>query len=471
MAIESLLPIGFELPDGARCGRVLHGTRSWQIVATDGGGRALIAEWELTSKWIATSLIELADMRKFSFGGETLFEVSCGPSQLLAPVNECRSPANSSEALAFATALRDTRAIDPQSTLNDALYVEKLGRILPAYGIANLTEDDVLLGGWLTGGIAVSAKSYSRLHQIVSWLAPKDLLNVIQVAGFQTEELPTIPSQNLVKGQSSAEEQHIASNKIGRFELPGRLDLEQFFEEHVVDIIRNKDRYRAVGIDFPSGIVLHGPPGCGKTFAVERLIEFLGWPIFQIDASTIASPYIHETSRKIAEVFKEAITKSPSVLVIDEMEAFLADRGNEGAAVNHRVEEIAEFLRRIPEAIKNEVLIIAMTNRADMIDPAILRRGRFDHIVKVDFADAGDIVALLTKLLATLPKDGSVDAKLIANNLVGRSLSDVAFVVREGSRLAARAGANEINQEHLLQALDRTISEKNENPSRRIGFI
>ena len=113
-------------------------------------------------------------------------------------------------------------------------------------------------------------------------------------------------------------------NKL--FELPGRPKLAAFFNEHVVDIVLHRDRYKALGIDFPSAIVLHGPPGCGKTFAVERLVDFLGWPSFQIDASSVASPYIHETSKKVAEVFDKAMENAPSVLVIDEMEAFLADR-------------------------------------------------------------------------------------------------------------------------------------------------
>ena len=170
-----------------------------------------------------------------------------------------------------------------------------------------------------------------------------------------------------------------------------------------------RDSYKALGIDFPAAVVLHGPPGCGKTFAVERLVDFLGWPSFQIDASSVASPYIHETSKKVAEVFDKAMQNSPSVLVIDEMEAFLADR--EMGSGHHRVEEVAEFLRRIPEATKNDVLIIAMTNRVDMIDPAILRRGRFDHVINVDFASEGEVLSLLEKLLTTLPKEDDVDPK------------------------------------------------------------
>jgi SpoVK/Ycf46/Vps4 family AAA+-type ATPase len=216
--------------------------------------------------------------------------------------------------------------------------------------------------------------------------------------------------------------------------------------------------------------VLHGPPGCGKTFAVDRLVDFLGWPSFQIDASSVASPYIHETSKKVAEVFDKAIQNAPSVLVIDEMEAFLADR--EMGSGHHRVEEVAEFLRRIPEAAKSDVLIVAMTNRIEMIDPAILRRGRFDHVIKVDFASEVEVLSLLEKLLSTLPKDDSVDPRPFAREMAGRPLSDVTFVVREGARLAARAGRDRLNQASLLAAMAATPARAREGGSqRRIGFV
>ena len=255
------------------------------------------------------------------------------------------------------------------------------------------------------------------------------------------------------------------------FSLPGRPALEAFFNEHVVDIIRNQDRYKALGVGFPSAIVLHGPPGCGKTFAVEQLVEHLGWPSFQIDASSVASPYIHETSRKVAEMFDKAMQNAPSVLVIDEMEAFLADRESGGGGSHHRVEEVAEFLRRIPEAAKNEVLIVAMTNRVEMIDPAIMRRGRFDHVIKVDFASEEEVRSLLDKLLSTLPRDESVDPAPLAKRLAGRPLSDVTFVVREGARLSARASRDKLGQEYLLEALDGTPSRTDAPSGRRIGFV
>jgi SpoVK/Ycf46/Vps4 family AAA+-type ATPase len=260
-------------------------------------------------------------------------------------------------------------------------------------------------------------------------------------------------------------------NKV--FELAGRPELAGFFNEHIVDIILHRDRYKALGIEFPSALILHGPPGCGKTFAVERLVDFLGWPIFQIDASSVASPYIHETSKKVAEVFEKAMGNAPSVLVIDEMEAFLADREIGAGSSHHRVEEVAEFLRRIPEAVKSEVLVVAMTNRIDMIDPAIQRRGRFDHVIKVDFASEIEVQSLLDKLLYALPKESDVDPKPLARELAGRPLSDVAFVVREGARLAARSGKDCLDQASLLSALQATPAREREGGEvkRRIGFI
>ena len=318
-------------------------------------------------------------------------------------------------------------------------------------------------------------------------MGAKHLRDVVQSAGFEVSEVmpldepspvasPPEPAEKIV-GERSAEReaeaptQHAAGSSPKPFELPGRPELEDSSTSMSIDIIRNKERYKALGVGFPSAVVLHGPPGCGKTFAVDQLVEYLGWPSFQIDASSVASPYIHETSKKVADMFDKAMQNAPSVLVIDEMEAFLADRESGGGGSHHRVEEVAEFLRRIPEAAKNEVLIVAMTNRVEMIDSAIMRRGRFDHVIKVDYANADEVLALLDKLLATLPTDKTVDTGPLAKKLAGRPLSDVAFVVREGARLAARAGEDRLGQEFLLAALEDTPSRTEEGSSRRIGFV
>lgn len=479
MTLDVWLPIGHLLPDGARTGRPLYAGHGWQIFETQGEGRALLADDEMVGRWMNAGLVERGVLAPFTFGPLRLNSISSPPSQVLCPVSDGRSPNTKAEALSFALALRATRSLDKVSPLQDAIYVEKISRLLPTYSISSRTDDETVLGYWLTGGASISAKSFRRLRHMLSWIGAAHLKEVVNAAGFEVTEVvpaerarPTPAQDRTAARAKDKQPAGEKANDIKRstFELPGRPDLESFFNEHVVDIVQNSERYRALGINFPSAIVLHGPPGCGKTFAVERLVDFLGWPSFQIDASSVASPYIHETSKKVAAVFDKAMQSAPSVLVIDEMEAFLADR--EMGSGHHRVEEVAEFLRRIPEATKNEVLIVAMTNRVEMIDPAILRRGRFDHVIKVDYATEAEILSLLEKLLSTLPRNADVDAAPLAKELAGRPLSDVAFVVREGARLAARSGKDQLDQESLLAALRSAPAREREGgEKRRIGFI
>ena len=479
MALDAWLPIGFKLPDGAKARVALYEGADWQVYETQGGGRALVVYDELGARWQEAGLIDDGTLDAFQFGDHQLRAISCSPSQTLLPISEAKSPDNKAEALSFALALKATRDIDSESALQDALYVEKITRLLPTYSISSQAEDDVVLGYWLTGGASIPATSFRRLRQTMSWLGASHLKDVVHAAGFEVAEVMPLERKPLAPAEKTEAAPAEKVDEVKRaepepnkvFELAGRPELEAFFNEHIVDIILHRDRYKALGIEFPSAVILHGPPGCGKTFAVDRLVDFLGWPSFQIDASSVASPYIHETSKKVAQVFDKAMENAPSVLVIDEMEAFLADR--EMGSGHHRVEEVAEFLRRIPEAVKNDVLIIAMTNRIEMIDPAIQRRGRFDHVIKVDFASEVEVQALLDKLLSSLPKESDVDSKPLAKELAGRPLSDVSFVVREGARLAARTGKEKLDQASLLAALRSSPAREREGgeTKRRIGFV
>ena len=474
MALDAWLPVGFSTPDGERARLALHEGTDWQIYEAQGGGRILVTKQLLAARWIESGLLDASQIRSFEFGGEKYCEFSSGIDHVLAPVVESNSPESKNEALSFAESLKATRDIDATSSVHDAIYVERLSRLLPTYSLSARISDDVVFGTWLTGGVPVSVQSFRRLRTLTNWLGASHLRDVVVKGGFEVSEkiIGPKPSAPKVSEQSeAAEATKPEGQQSAQFSLAGRPELEQFINEHVVDIIENEARYKVLGIEFPSAIILHGPPGCGKTFAVERLVDYLGWPSFQIEASSVASPYIHETSKKVAEVFDKAMENAPAVLVIDEMEAFLSERQS-GMSGQHHVEEVAEFLRRIPEAIKNRVLIIAMTNKIEMIDAAILRRGRFDHVVKVGMASEEEVHALLEKLVKDLPCENDIDVALLAKRLTGRPLSDVAFAVREGARLAARAGKDKLDQSSLLLAMDATPLRSNDKgASRKIGFI
>ncbi len=455
MPLDAWLPVGFSLPGGARTRLALQAGEDWQIVETAAQGRVLLVRPALATRWVDSNLIDWSTWQTFQFGADTFYALVSSTKSQLSPVNDSRSPSSKSEALAFAASLRETRRIDAATPLHDALYIEALSRLLPTYTLSTPLSDDVVLGSWLTGGAQVSVHSTRRMRSLLNWLGSAALAEVIEVSEL--------------KQSSSEETDEETTNRPQAFSLSGRPQLEHFFREHVIDIVEHADRYRALGIEFPSAIILHGPPGCGKTFAVERLVEYLGWPSFSIDATSVGSPFIHETSRKVAEVFEKAIKDAPSVLIIDEMEAFLADRESGAGSSHHRVEEVGEFLRRIPEAVANHVLIIAMTNRLEMIDPAIQRRGRFDHVIHVGMPSREEVEGLLRALFGKVPTEG-LEIEQLSSALAGRPLSDVAFVVREAARLAARTGRSSIDQVSVQAAIQSAPARNQVDEPRKIGF-
>lgn len=467
MIKDAWLPVGFLLSEGLPVRRILDDDVDWQLYQTADGGRALIVKKALARRWLQAGLLETGLLSPFVFAGEPLWMLTSRVDHRLMPVAAYQSPETYSEALAFADALRTTRCIDAHSSLHDALFVERYSRLLPTYSLSAPVADDQVLGAWLTGGVRVSTGAFRRLHSLVGWMEASQLGEVLERAGLPA---PPMLESHLADITPLA---HPTESPVAKvpFQLVGRPELERFLQEHIIDIVENPARYQALGIAFPSATILHGPPGCGKTYAVERLIEYLGWPSFEISAVSIASPYIHETSRKVAEVFEQAVENAPSVLVIDEMEAFLADRELGAGSSHHRVEEVAEFLRRIPEAGQHQVLVMAMTNRIEMVDPAILRRGRFDHVVRVEMASEAEVLALLLELVSRLPHEAGLDLAPLARSLKGRPLSDVAFVVREGARLAARVGRDTLDLASLRKALDSAPArEGGESFSRKIGF-
>ena len=371
-----------------------------------------------------------------------------------------RAPESKTSAISFARLL----SVFPGDTLmpRRSFYLEQLGVALTLpVGPADLVSKEIMLGRYLTNGADIEGGDLVRVAKASPRLDEEAIAEVIREAGLKVRVLEAAAAQ--AAGHSTTSE--LLGSEIAPFELPGRPELQAFFNEHVIDVVNDLERYRELGIKFPGGILMHGPPGCGKTFAVEQFVRHLNWPSQSVDASSIASPYIHETSRKIAEVFKRAIETAPSVIVIDEIDAFLSSRESDNQS--HRIEEVAEFLRRIPEAADNEVLLIGMTNRLDAIDAAIVRRGRFDHLIEVGPASTQEIEAMLSRLLRDR-RNTVQKLSAHASSLNGRPLSDVAHIVDEAARRAARQRRNSITDADIETALAGNRPREQERP--RIGF-
>lgn len=488
MGKDLWLPQGYKLPDGSIVGRLLRAGEEWQIYDAAERGKVLLARPALASRWIVEGILDAALLFAIEFGPDSFRALCGGAGYALGPVDEGRRAAGKAGAMAFAAALKETRRLSQGASLGDAVYAERYSRLLPTWAAERKVDDAVVLGKWLTCGVAVSAESFRRLADLTDGIDAADLADVVKAAGFEvppganmlTKRLPSREGEHSVgaaasrlgsPGAAGAAEKRSAKERAPgeMFKLPGRTELEAFFNEHVVDIVFRAEQYQRMGIGFPSAVVLHGPPGCGKTFAAEKLVEFLDWPSFSIDSSTVASPYIHDTGKKISEIFDKAIDAAPSVLIIDEMESFLSDRRSGDVSGLYHIEEMAEFLRRIPEATKNRVLVIAMTNMIDAIDPAILRRGRFDHVIEVGMPSKEETSALLDSLLSRVPKSDDLNLGPIVDALTGKAPSDCAFVVREAARLTAKAGGDRLEQRYLDEALAGLTQEKRKRKW-RFGF-
>lgn len=343
----------------------------------------------------------------------------------------------------------------------NVLYIEKYDWMLPLESEDDEKESpELLLGRWLTDGLPVNASSAEMVSRFCSWLSMEQLQQLIQCSGLPKEQM-------LENVDKKADCQELEGFREERFYLPGREKLSAFFEHQIVDFFRHKEAYKRMGIHTLPAILLYGPPGSGKTFAVSKLAEFLRLPCFEVNSETVASPYIHQTGKLISELFAKAMQAAPSVLIIDEIEAYLGKR--EGAS-DHHIEEVDEFLRHIPMAIEKQVLIIGMTNHLDMIDPAVLRKGRFDQILEVEMPGKKEVRDALHHLLAKIPQSESLQMDVYAEKLTGHPLSDVAFLVREAARRTVRLGKEKIDDAVFLDVLKEICAKDEESNHRSIGF-
>lgn len=468
--MNQFLPRGCNISADRRIRTLVSEGTGWQIYLTNLDTYVLAVRPELYRYWVDRYSLPEGIFKDLL---DHLYKViSTSSEYLISSLEKGPYPTDSVQVEAFSIAFKTTLDLFKGIDIRDAIYIEEYSLILPVPSDSEQIDNAVVYGRWLTAGVNVSIESCESVRKYLSWLPFNSLIRSAQLAGF---EISPNSNQEIEEGQkgvlvsnSDDNDIEVASDNWQRFTLVGRPELEQFFNENIIDIVIHQKQYERMGIDFPGATILFGPPGCGKTYAVDRLVEYLGWQRFDIDSSSIASSYIHDTSKKISEVFKSAIDAAPSIVVIDEMEAFLTDRGIAGRSGMYHIEEVAEFLRRIPEAISKGVLVFAITNMIELIDPAFLRRGRFDHLVEVKMATSEEIEALLISKFSELPVDDTVDASIIANKLEGRPLSDVSFVIREAGRLAIKGSIEYINMQCFLEAIH-LLHKRKEKPL--IGFV
>ena len=218
-------------------------------------------------------------------------------------------------------------------------------------------------------------------------------------------------------------------------DVAGMQELKDYLTQKVIFVIKNKELAEQYRITPPNGMLLYGPPGCGKTFIAEKFAEETGFNFMLVKSSDIGSSLVHGTEAKIKKLFDKATKNSPIVLCFDEFDALVPNRGAHGS--EYVASEVNEFLAQMNNCAKKGIFIIATSNRPDKIDPAILRTGRIDKQVYVPLPDFEARKEMFKMYLAKRPTTDDVNIDDYATKTDGYIASDIAFIVNDAAMTAA----------------------------------
>ena len=219
--------------------------------------------------------------------------------------------------------------------------------------------------------------------------------------------------------------------------VAGMEDLKQLMREEVIEPLHNPEEYHRYGVTIPNGMLLYGPPGCGKTFFAKHFAEEVGFNFMFITPATLKSRYVNATQENIAKMFKEAEEKAPTVIFIDEINELVPNR--DGGDVHEMSKSaVNEMLAQMDRTGEKGVFIIGATNYPNMIDPAILRAGRLDKKYYIGVPDAEARAALFKLYLEKRPYDFGLDYQLLADMTKNYVSADIQLIVNDASRQALK---------------------------------
>lgn len=235
--------------------------------------------------------------------------------------------------------------------------------------------------------------------------------------------------------------------------------------EEIKDFLQHPDRFRSIGAKIPKGVLLFGPPGTGKTLLAKAVAGEAGVPFFSISGSDFVEMFVGVGASRVRDLFERAKTHAPAIIFIDEIDAVGRHRGaGLGGGHDEREQTLNQLLVELDgfEGTTG-VIVMAATNRPDILDPALLRPGRFDRQIVIDAPDISGRAAILEVHSRGKPVSKEVDLEVLARRTPGFTGADLANLINEAALLAARRKIPEITMTELDEAIDRVIA----GPERR----
>lgn len=237
-------------------------------------------------------------------------------------------------------------------------------------------------------------------------------------------------------------------------------DEEKHEMEEIVDFLKNPKKYSEIGARIPKGVLLLGPPGTGKTLLAKAVAGEAGCPFFPISGSDFVEMFVGVGASRVRDLFEQAKKNAPSIIFIDEIDAVGRQRGTGlGGGHDEREQTLNQLLVEMDGFTGNEsVIVIAATNRRDILDPALLRPGRFDRQIVVSYPDIKGREEVLKVHTRNKPLAPDVNLKTIAKTTVGFTGADLENLVNEASLLAARADRKAITKEDIEEATIKVVA-------------
>jgi cell division protease FtsH len=230
--------------------------------------------------------------------------------------------------------------------------------------------------------------------------------------------------------------------------------------QEIVDFLKFPEKYTALGGKIPKGALLVGPPGTGKTLLAKAVAGEAKVPFFSLSGSDFVEMFVGVGASRVRDLFKQAKEKSPSIIFIDEIDAIGRARGknNFSGSNDERENTLNQLLTEMDGFGTNtNVIVLAATNRADVLDSALMRAGRFDRQIYVDLPDVRERKEIFEVHLRPLKKEESLDVDFLAKQTPGFSGADIANVCNEAALIAARKEKAAVNKQDFLDAVDRII--------------
>ena len=242
--------------------------------------------------------------------------------------------------------------------------------------------------------------------------------------------------------------------------------------EEIVSFLKNPKKYTEIGAKIPKGALLVGPPGTGKTLLAKAVAGEADVPFFSMSGSDFVEMFVGVGASRVRDLFRQAKEKAPAIIFIDEIDAVGRARGK-GAMTGGNDERESTLNQLLTEmdgfGSNSGVIILAATNRAEILDPALLRAGRFDRQIHVELPDLQERKEIFQVHLRPLKLDKNLDIDFLSKQTPGFSGADIANVCNEAALIAARNGHSVVGKQDFMDAVDRIIGglERNQDHDRR----